>query len=223
MKRKKPMKKKQKKIASKLSEEQINTVVDKIMENISPTKEEDLEEEPKGEQEENPDEGFKEDQEENPEEVQDDEVLEDDSDDIIESSDDDLVYSDDEEDLERLVFGSDKKATRGQQLNRKDKDLMDDTGGGSYKRKEPKEKPPRYDLRNPWSEKNKKPGDLDKDIDNDPDLKRMAKKLSAGFLADLVEQKKQELSQQQGTCPEGHSDTGDGCESPDGLWFPYEE
>lgn len=204
------MKKKNKKIANKLSDEQITSVVDKIMENITPTNEEDLEED-SSEQEEKT--------EENPEEV-----LEDDADDIVESSDDDdLVCSEDDSDLERFVFGSYKKSTRGQQLNRKDKDLMEDTGGSSYKRTEPKEKPPRYDLRNPWSEKNKKPSDLDKDTDNDPDLKRMAKRLTAGFLADLVEQKKNELSQQQGTCPEGHSDTGDGCESPDGLWFPYEE
>ena len=57
------------------------------------------------------------------------------------------------------------------QVNRKDKDLMSDTGGGSYKRKEPDLKPSRTDCFKPFSEKNKKPNERDSDTESDTDLK----------------------------------------------------
>jgi len=62
----------------------------------------------------------------------------------------------------------------GLQMNRKDKDLISDTGGGSYMRVEPKVKPPREDVKKPFSKKNKKPSERDRDVDNDPDLNKSA-------------------------------------------------
>jgi hypothetical protein len=63
-------------------------------------------------------------------------------------------------------------AARGQQLNRKDKDLMSDTGGSSKgPGKEPNLKPPRDDVRKPFRTKNKPSDERDLDTDTDPDLK----------------------------------------------------
>jgi hypothetical protein len=68
--------------------------------------------------------------------------------------------------VDRLV----KWAAKGQQVHRKDKDLMNDTGGTSKGRyKEPDQKPPREDLRKPFNTKKKSPSDKDKDTDLDAD------------------------------------------------------
>jgi len=65
-----------------------------------------------------------------------------------------------------------RTAARGQQLNRKDKDLMSDTGGSSKgPGKEPNLKPPRDDVRKPFRTKNKPSDERDPDTDTDPDLK----------------------------------------------------
>lgn len=78
-----------------------------------------------------------------------------------------------EETIEKmtLIDNFNKSAKRGLQLQRKDKDLMTDTGGDSKKRKEPKIKPPRLDQKKPYSKNHKKPDELDKDVDKDKDLK----------------------------------------------------
>lgn len=60
---------------------------------------------------------------------------------------------------------------RGLQINRKDKDMIHDTGGISKKRKDPKDKPPRNDCRDRYRTKTKKPENYDKDVDMDKDLK----------------------------------------------------
>jgi len=91
---------------------------------------------------------------------------------------------------EQIELESYKFAARGIQLKRKDKDIMSDTGGDSYRKKDPKFKPPRYDLRNP--RKNKKPEEKDKDIDNDPDLKRYANNIISGFLSKLINKSNKE-------------------------------
>jgi len=63
-------------------------------------------------------------------------------------------------------------AARGQQLNRKDKDMMSDTGGSSKgPGREPDLKPPRDDVRKPFRTKNKPSDERDPDTDSDPDLK----------------------------------------------------
>lgn len=55
-------------------------------------------------------------------------------------------------------------ASRGQQTQRKDKDLMSDTGGISKGReREPSLKPPREENKKPWREKTKKPENRDTD------------------------------------------------------------
>ena len=65
-----------------------------------------------------------------------------------------------------------RTAARGQQLNRKDKDLMSDTGGTSKgPGREPDLKPPRDDVRKPFRTKNKPADERDPDTDSDPDLK----------------------------------------------------
>jgi hypothetical protein len=65
-----------------------------------------------------------------------------------------------------------RKGTRGTQVKRKDKDLMSDTGGISKGReREPTGKPPREDMRNRYKPKKRKPENLDKDTDRDPDKK----------------------------------------------------
>jgi hypothetical protein len=61
---------------------------------------------------------------------------------------------------------------RGLQLNRKDKDVMSDTGGSSKgPGREPEQRPRRDDVRKPFRTKNKPPEDRDPDTDSDPDLK----------------------------------------------------
>ena len=63
-------------------------------------------------------------------------------------------------------------AARGQQLRRKDKDMMSDTGGSSKgPGREPDLKPPRDDVRKPFRTKNKPADERDPDTDSDPDLK----------------------------------------------------
>ena len=62
--------------------------------------------------------------------------------------------------------------SRGQQVVRKDKDLMSDTGGTSKGRiREPHNKPPRDDMKNRYKPKRQTSDDLDKDTDQDVDLK----------------------------------------------------
>jgi hypothetical protein len=75
---------------------------------------------------------------------------------------------------DRLVIGTiaERIAARGVQMNRKDKDMMSDTGGTSKgKPKEPNMKPPRDDCRKPFRSKNKPADQRDPDTDMDPDLK----------------------------------------------------
>lgn len=64
----------------------------------------------------------------------------------------------------------DRVAAKGLQMKRKDKDLISDTGGSSHYRKDPKSKPPRSDVRKPFSTSKKHPGEFDKDVDRDEDL-----------------------------------------------------
>lgn len=62
--------------------------------------------------------------------------------------------------------------SRGNQVNRKDKDLMSDTGGTSKGRdREPSQKPSRDDLKNRYRSRRKNKYELDKDLDLDPDMK----------------------------------------------------
>lgn len=69
--------------------------------------------------------------------------------------------------LVRFILGA-----RGIQKHRKDKDLMDDGGGTSKGRdREPKDKPPRDDLKKRFRKKRKTPSECDLDTDNDPDKK----------------------------------------------------
>jgi hypothetical protein len=64
-------------------------------------------------------------------------------------------------------------ASRGNQVRRKDKDLMSDTGGVSKGRdREPHKKPPRDDVKNRHREKRKTKGELDSDTQSDPDMKK---------------------------------------------------
>jgi hypothetical protein len=61
----------------------------------------------------------------------------------------------------------------GQQMHRKDKDMMDDTGGRSKGMgKEPDLKPPRTDVRKPFRTKNKPAEDRDSDTDKDLDKRK---------------------------------------------------
>ena len=63
-------------------------------------------------------------------------------------------------------------ATRGQQNQRKDKDLMSDTGGISKGRdREPDMKPPREDMKDNHRTRRKTKSERDTDTDNDKDLK----------------------------------------------------
>lgn len=78
-------------------------------------------------------------------------------------------------------------AARGLQLNRKDKDLMSDTGGRSKNRADvTKIRAPRDDVRNPWRTKDKPSKDRDPDVDNDPDLKVSRRCREAG-IKDVVQ------------------------------------
>jgi hypothetical protein len=61
-------------------------------------------------------------------------------------------------------------AARGVQVQRKDKDLMDDTGGTSKQRgREPSQRPPRDDVRHRDRPKDKPAPNRDVDTDKDPD------------------------------------------------------
>lgn len=72
-------------------------------------------------------------------------------------------------------------AARGQQVRRKDKDLMSDTGGISKGlKREPSKKPPRDDLRNRYRKKDKPSKEWDKDIDMDKDLKVSSRRARLG-------------------------------------------
>ena len=63
-------------------------------------------------------------------------------------------------------------AARGNQVVRKDKDTMQDTGGSSKGRdREPHKKPPRDDVKNRHREKRKTKGEKDSDTQSDPDMK----------------------------------------------------
>ena len=63
-------------------------------------------------------------------------------------------------------------AARGFQVQRKDKDLMTDTGGTSKGRdREPSQKPPREDVKHRDRSKDKPAPDRDKDTDTDKDMK----------------------------------------------------
>ena len=65
---------------------------------------------------------------------------------------------------------ADFMAARGQQVRRKDKDTMQDTGGVSKGRaRQPEEKPPREDVTRRYRKKDTPAEDWDKDIDRDPD------------------------------------------------------
>lgn len=229
-----------KKIAG-LPEEKIDLIVDKIMKNISPNSKEEPEEQPTEETIEQTQEDKKEESEEKAEKQQKEEKIEEkptelkseqpkeptkpeEKDTTKEAIGEDIFYSSDE--FEKVVFRLAKEYVLG--IN--DKDLIVDTGGEKYKKKEPRHFPPRYDLHVPENKNKEK----DEDINNDPDTKkdedflpesekrRMAKKIVAGVLSEYVKKKEEEYNKKQGTCPEGYKDTGDGCESPDGLWFPYE-
>ena len=72
--------------------------------------------------------------------------------------------------LELIIIAREIIGKSGLQMNRKDKDVMNDTGGSSKgKRKEPEIKPPRDDCRNPFRSKNKPAEQRDPDTDKDPD------------------------------------------------------
>jgi hypothetical protein len=61
-------------------------------------------------------------------------------------------------------------AARGLQVNRKDKDMMSDTGGTSKGRdKKTPMKPPREDLKNRWRTKDKPLKERERDVDKNPD------------------------------------------------------
>jgi len=75
----------------------------------------------------------------------------------------------------RLVVAvmADRVAKSGLQMNRKDSDLMDDTGGRSKgMSKEPDMKPSRTDVRKPFRSKNKPADQRDPDTDIDPDARK---------------------------------------------------
>jgi hypothetical protein len=63
-------------------------------------------------------------------------------------------------------------ASRGNQVVRKDKDLMSDTGGKTKGRdREPDQKPPREDMENRYRTKDTPSKEREKDIQKDPDVK----------------------------------------------------
>jgi len=67
-------------------------------------------------------------------------------------------------------IATDLLASRGNQTRRKDRDLMQDSGGISKGRdREPSTAPPRDDLKNRYRTKDKPSKDRDPDTDNDPD------------------------------------------------------
>jgi hypothetical protein len=82
-----------------------------------------------------------------------------------------------------------KKAARGFQVRRKDKDTMSDTGGSSKGRdREPSQKPPRDDVKKTHRTKRKTKDERDPDNDNDPDKRAdkrasMARNIAIDFIA----------------------------------------
>lgn len=67
---------------------------------------------------------------------------------------------------ESVCIDREFNAGRGHQLQRKDKDLMNDTGGVSkVRRREPEQKPPRSDSSNRYRTKDKTPEERDPDVD----------------------------------------------------------
>lgn len=63
-------------------------------------------------------------------------------------------------------------ASQGNQVRRKDKDLMSDTGGTSKVReREPQQKPPRDDMKNPYRTKDTPSKERDRDTQQDDDMK----------------------------------------------------
>lgn len=70
------------------------------------------------------------------------------------------------------IYSGSRRGSRGMQINRKDKDLMSDTGGTSKNHfYDAEERAPREDERKPWRPKRKPADEHDPDIDNDPDLR----------------------------------------------------
>lgn len=64
-------------------------------------------------------------------------------------------------------------SSRGNQTHRKDKDLMQDSGGTSKGRdRETYQKPPRDDVKNRYRTKDKTPAERDPDTDSDPDKRK---------------------------------------------------
>lgn len=91
-------------------------------------------------------------------------------------------------------------ASRGNQSQRKDKDLMSDTGGKSKGRdREPNQKPPRDDVKERYKTKRKTKEQRDDDIDNDPDMKKsseghkIAERVARPFVARLAEKELERL------------------------------
>ena len=70
---------------------------------------------------------------------------------------------------------------RGIQINRKDKDLIDDTGGSSKITREPHQKPGRDDVRVRYRTKTKTPDERDTDVDTDKDMKKAGIPSFGGF------------------------------------------
>jgi len=65
-----------------------------------------------------------------------------------------------------------RRGARGLQVNRKDRDLISDTGGTSKKHThDVEQRSPREDVKKPWRTKTKTDEQRDKDIDGDPDMK----------------------------------------------------
>ena len=92
----------------------------------------------------------------------------------------------DKEKIEERVA---KWAARGLQVRRKDKDLMQDTGGISKGRdREPHAKPPRDDVKKRHKTKRKKKDEKDKDLDKEASIvERLAKSISADIAEREVE------------------------------------
>jgi hypothetical protein len=97
--------------------------------------------------------------------------------------------------VDNLIFASMAiLSARGQQTRRKDKDLMQDTGGISKGRdREPDNKPPRDDLKDRYRDRRLVPEKIDKDTneDKDRDVKKpsrrpQVKKSSVEWTAELV-------------------------------------
>jgi hypothetical protein len=74
--------------------------------------------------------------------------------------------------LELIQIAREITGKSGLQMNRKDKDVMTDTGGSSKRpEKEPNFKPPRDDVKKPFRSKDKPADQRDPDTDTDADLR----------------------------------------------------